>query len=108
MRGETCFNFRSFVLEFLLKTLGLLSLCRQLIMSVHNVLVEVNFTFICSIKMNYLKTKICWNSTIFAVFVNHAGGAVGAGAAAITSGSLLQGAAIGAAGNIAFCQLKRG
>tara|TARA_R110002124_G_scaffold99950_2_gene246268 strand:+ start:183 stop:329 length:147 start_codon:yes stop_codon:yes gene_type:complete len=37
-----------------------------------------------------------------------AGGAVGAGAAAITSGSLLQGAAIGAAGNLAYCQLNPG
>ncbi|WP_281991721.1 hypothetical protein [Sulfitobacter geojensis] len=36
------------------------------------------------------------------------GTAVGAGAAAVTSGSLLQGAAIGAAGNIAFCQLNPG
>lgn len=37
-----------------------------------------------------------------------AGGAVGAGAAAITSGSLLQGAAIGVAGNVAYCQLNPG
>ena len=37
-----------------------------------------------------------------------AGGAIGAGAAAITSGSLLQGAAIGAAGNLAYCQLNPG
>ena len=37
-----------------------------------------------------------------------AGAAVGAGAAAITSGSLLQGAAIGAAGNVAYCQLNPG
>jgi hypothetical protein len=36
------------------------------------------------------------------------GTAVGAGAAAVTSGSLLQGAAIGAAGNIAYCQLNPG
>ncbi|MGH1354451.1 MAG: hypothetical protein ACRBBS_05155 [Thalassovita sp.] len=36
------------------------------------------------------------------------GTAVGAGAAAVTSGSLLQGAAIGAAGNIAYCQLNSG
>ncbi|KIN61701.1 hypothetical protein Z945_2694 [Sulfitobacter noctilucae] len=34
------------------------------------------------------------------------GAAVGAGAAAITSGSLAQGAAIGAAGNIAYCQIN--
>lgn len=37
-----------------------------------------------------------------------AGGAVGAGAAAITSGSLLQGAAIGAGANLAYCQLNPG
>jgi osmotically inducible lipoprotein OsmB len=36
------------------------------------------------------------------------GGVIGAGAAAITSGSIAQGAAIGAAGNIAFCQLNPG
>lgn len=36
------------------------------------------------------------------------GAAVGAGAAAITSGSLAQGAAIGAAGNVAYCQLYPG
>ena len=36
------------------------------------------------------------------------GAAVGAGAAALTSGSRAQGAAIGAAGNIAFCQLYPG
>ncbi|MEP5730749.1 MAG: hypothetical protein ABJL67_15420 [Sulfitobacter sp.] len=36
------------------------------------------------------------------------GAAVGAGAAALTSGSLIQGAAIGAAGNIAYCQLNPG
>ncbi|WP_120503683.1 hypothetical protein [Sulfitobacter mediterraneus] len=36
------------------------------------------------------------------------GAAIGAGAAAITSGSLAQGAAIGAAGNIAYCQLNPG
>ena len=34
------------------------------------------------------------------------GGVIGAGAAALTSGSLVQGAAIGAAGNLAYCQLK--
>lgn len=32
------------------------------------------------------------------------GGAVGAGAAAVTSGSLLTGAAVGVAGNVAYCQ----
>ena len=37
-----------------------------------------------------------------------AGGAIGAGAAALTSGSLAQGAAIGAAGNLAYCQLNPG
>ena len=31
-----------------------------------------------------------------------------AGAAAITGGALLQGAAIGAAGNVAYCQLNPG
>ena len=36
------------------------------------------------------------------------GAAVGAGAAAITSGSLAQGAAIGAAGKVAYCQLYPG
>jgi hypothetical protein len=36
------------------------------------------------------------------------GAAVGAGAAAITGGALLQGAAIGAAGNVAYCQLNPG
>ena len=36
------------------------------------------------------------------------GAAVGAGTAAITSGSLAQGAAIGAAGNVAYCQLYPG
>ncbi|MGJ8616080.1 MAG: hypothetical protein ACSHWS_04505 [Sulfitobacter sp.] len=36
------------------------------------------------------------------------GGVIGAGAAAITSGSLVQGAAIGAAGNVAYCQLNPG
>ncbi|MEW9921464.1 hypothetical protein AB2B41_17785 [Marimonas sp. MJW-29] len=36
------------------------------------------------------------------------GAAIGAGAAAITSGSLAQGAAIGAAGNVAYCQLYPG
>lgn len=34
------------------------------------------------------------------------GTAVGAGAAVVVSGSILQGAAIGAAGNLAYCQLK--
>ena len=34
------------------------------------------------------------------------GAAIGAGAAAITSGSLARGAAIGAAGNVAYCQLN--
>lgn len=36
------------------------------------------------------------------------GGVVGAGVAAVTSGSLAQGAAIGAAGNVAYCQLNPG
>ncbi|MGC1494474.1 MAG: hypothetical protein WA790_01605 [Sulfitobacter sp.] len=36
------------------------------------------------------------------------GGVIGAGAAALTSGSLVQGAAIGAAGNVAYCQLNPG
>ena len=36
------------------------------------------------------------------------GAAIGAGAAAITSGSLAQGATIGAAGNIAYCHLNPG
>ena len=36
------------------------------------------------------------------------GAAIGAGAAAITSGSLAKGAAIGAAGNVAYCQLYPG
>jgi hypothetical protein len=36
------------------------------------------------------------------------GGVIGAGAAAITSGSLAQGAAIGAAGNVAYCHLNPG
>jgi len=36
------------------------------------------------------------------------GAAVGAGVAAVTSGSLAQGAAIGAAGNIVFCELNPG
>ena len=36
------------------------------------------------------------------------GGAIGAGVAAIASGSLLEGAAIGAAGNIAYCHLNPG
>ncbi|MEL7093092.1 MAG: hypothetical protein AAFN94_15270 [Pseudomonadota bacterium] len=35
------------------------------------------------------------------------GGAVGAGAAAVTSGSLATGAAIGAAGNVLACELER-
>ena len=34
-----------------------------------------------------------------------AGGAIGAGAAAVTNGTIVKGAAIGAAGNIAYCQL---
>jgi hypothetical protein len=33
------------------------------------------------------------------------GAAVGAGAAAITSGNLVTGAAVGAAGSVAYCQL---
>ncbi|MEM6577489.1 MAG: hypothetical protein AAF678_03280 [Pseudomonadota bacterium] len=33
------------------------------------------------------------------------GGAAGVGAAAVTGGSILTGAAVGAAGNVAFCQL---
>lgn len=37
-----------------------------------------------------------------------AGGAIGAGAAALTNGTLLKGAAIGAAGNLAYCQLNPG
>ncbi len=36
------------------------------------------------------------------------GGAVGAGAAAVTSGSLVTGAAVGAAGNIVACELDIG
>jgi hypothetical protein len=36
------------------------------------------------------------------------GAAIGAGAAAITSGSLAQGAAIGAAGSVAYCHLYPG
>jgi len=36
------------------------------------------------------------------------GGVIGAGAAAITSGSLVQGASIGAAGIVAYCQLNPG
>ena len=36
------------------------------------------------------------------------GAAIGAGAAAVTKGSIAQGAAIGAAGNIAYCQLYPG
>ena len=36
------------------------------------------------------------------------GAAIGAGAAAITSGSLARGAAIGAAGNVAYCQVYPG
>lgn len=36
------------------------------------------------------------------------GGAIGAGAAVIAGHSALQGAAIGAAGNIAYCQLNPG
>ncbi|MEM6305790.1 MAG: hypothetical protein AAF744_13815 [Pseudomonadota bacterium] len=37
-----------------------------------------------------------------------AGGAIGAGAAAVTQGTLWKGAAIGAAGNLAYCQLNPG
>lgn len=37
-----------------------------------------------------------------------AGGAIGAGAAVLTSGSLVTGAAVGAAGNLAYCQLNPG
>ena len=36
------------------------------------------------------------------------GGAVGAGVAAVTGGSLAQGAAIGAAANVGYCQLNPG
>ncbi|MDW4499568.1 hypothetical protein R5H30_16360 [Sulfitobacter sp. D35] len=36
------------------------------------------------------------------------GGAVGAGVAAATGGDLVEGAAIGAGGNVAFCQLNPG
>ena len=36
------------------------------------------------------------------------GAAVGAGTAAITGGSLAQGAAIGAAANVGYCQLNPG
>ncbi|MGJ8625749.1 MAG: hypothetical protein ACSHXB_02210 [Sulfitobacter sp.] len=36
------------------------------------------------------------------------GGVIGAGAAAVTGGTLIQGAAIGAAGNVAYCQLNPG
>jgi len=36
------------------------------------------------------------------------GAAIGAGAAVVVSGSALQGAAIGAAGNLAYCQLNPG
>ena len=36
------------------------------------------------------------------------GAAVGAGAATITSGSIATGAAVGAAGNIAYCELNPG
>jgi osmotically inducible lipoprotein OsmB len=36
------------------------------------------------------------------------GAAVGAGVAAVTSGSLVQGAVIGAGANIAYCQLNPG
>ena len=35
-----------------------------------------------------------------------AGGAIGAGAAAVTSGDIIQGAAIGAVGNLAYCQVS--
>ena len=36
------------------------------------------------------------------------GGAVGAGTAAVTGGGLLEGAAIGAGANVAYCQLNPG
>jgi len=36
------------------------------------------------------------------------GGVIGAGAAAVTSGSIAQGAAIGAAANLTYCQLNPG
>jgi hypothetical protein len=36
------------------------------------------------------------------------GGAVGAGAAAITSGNVLSGAAVGAAGNLVYCEVNPG
>ncbi|MCX7559122.1 hypothetical protein OS190_06040 [Sulfitobacter sp. F26204] len=36
------------------------------------------------------------------------GAAIGAGAAALTSGSLAQGAAVGAAGNITYCKFNPG
>ncbi|WP_295316054.1 hypothetical protein [Roseobacter sp.] len=36
------------------------------------------------------------------------GAVIGAGAAVVVSGSVLQGAAIGAAGNLAYCQLNPG
>lgn len=36
------------------------------------------------------------------------GAAIGAGTAVVVSGSVLQGAAIGAAGNLAYCQLNPG
>ncbi|MBD3662694.1 hypothetical protein [Sulfitobacter aestuariivivens] len=37
-----------------------------------------------------------------------AGGAIGAGTAVLVNGSLAKGAAIGAAGNLAYCQLNPG
>lgn len=37
-----------------------------------------------------------------------AGGAIGAGAAVLVNGSLIKGAAVGAAGNIIFCELNPG
>lgn len=37
-----------------------------------------------------------------------AGGAIGAGAAAVVGGTVVTGAAIGAAGNLAYCQLNPG
>ncbi|WP_108829094.1 hypothetical protein [Ascidiaceihabitans donghaensis] len=37
-----------------------------------------------------------------------AGGAIGAGAAVVTSGSVATGAVVGAAGNIVYCELNPG
>lgn len=37
-----------------------------------------------------------------------AGGAIGAGTAVLVNGTLIKGAAIGAAGNLAYCQLNPG